>query len=261
MILMKIRFVFTVLFFSFFSFFFLSSSVLAVGKPSDFSDFKFTDKLIVKASDKDEFDFTTSYYSKIINSFDSYQKDEGIDTKFITTFNNSLNNGSRALIQYDHDFNGSREISIYYSQSNNQVCDFRLSYVKSQSAYFIRAKNDHLDNCRFNRVSLYYNKNYDIFSVSYSEKIVSILISGKTGYFSTASLFLFSDKYSLDDSMQGYDPVLPDSIDDVKVTPLKKIVSPEFDYKITDKKIELTHRKDKDEFDFSAFSKIGRAHV
>lgn len=148
-----------------------------------------------------------------------------------------------------------------YKNKRTDITDvgFVLFWTDSHSSANISAYGDFAykfllndSNARYYRVrvdcygNVYHALNGNLL---YTERSENLFVTDNN----LSSLFFYSGKTIIDEDIKDLVGIIPGSPGG-EFDSSKKIISPEFDYEVRDKKVTITHRKDKDEIDISAFS-------
>lgn len=124
--------------------------------------------------------------------------------------------------------------------SETRDCDFFVNRINN--SYYMNSSSK--PNCEFTTMTM-----DSIVGAHGGRKTSSFVISDQPSQNVYYKIFMFTGDYKLDSSIQDLDINIRKSLDSGK-----SIVSPEFEYKIEDKKITVKHLKDKDNIKMSAFS-------
>lgn len=216
---------------------FLLSFSASAQSPDSATQYPFytSDGVYFQTSGSKPVDHTYDWVNFFWNNFK--EKFPSAYDKYRSSFDKAVTDGAIGVVQNDVD-NKYRYFSFFWSEARD--CDFFVNRINK--AYYMNSSSK--PNCEFTTMTM-----DSTVGAHGGRKTSSFVISDQPNQNVYYKIFMFTGDYKLDSSIQDLDINIRKSLDSGK-----SIVSPEFEYKIEDKKITVKHLKDKDNIKMSAFS-------
>lgn len=195
-------------------------------------------------------ELTTGWYNKIFNNGVSGFSTDSNRIFLKSSFDRALSSGYYGIYQYatkksDGYYNVG--IHLFWTESRSKALVKRND--NSGYTFYLSEDNAKYYSLRLDCSGYAYPDGWD--GSSTSSYRFHNLYSKDTGY---SSIYYYNGKIVIDKDIEDLIGVIPGDPSGA-IDSGKKVISPEFEYKVTGKKVELSHLKDKDEIKMSAFSK------